>query len=304
MCCVSSPPAGKRGWTLAKYTLISRSTHPSPSRTGVYARITALPFTVALTKKCWPTGRPRTCFSDGSAKRKTRVSCDCTVFDCSGSVTHFRGLSAFSAPALPNAASGYGRDAASTGPLGTATAGGVTGGAGAGAFGASRGPSTCSSNQPPKLPGPASVGCWNLSAGFPLSGSTTRWTLTRKYELFIIPITFHTSFSGWRCIAQSQPRQRISASLFFHISATDTSCSKKHHAQYLPYFVGFSGCVSVDSVHVLPPSIDTSTRITFRPPPLYAYPLIVYVCPLPVSGSTSSWSGDETAELMLRSLMM
>ena len=169
---------------------------------------------------------------------------------------------------------------------------------------ASFGPSTCSSNHPPKLPGPASVGCWNLSAGSFVVGSTTRWTLTRKYELFIIPITFHTSFSGWRCIAQSQPRQRISASGFCHRSATATSCSKKHQHQYLPYSVGSSGCVSFESAHVLPPSIDTSTRITFRPPPLYAYPLIVYVCPLPVSGSTSSWSGDETAELMLRSLMM
>mmetsp|Transcript_12452 Transcript_12452/g.31808 ORF Transcript_12452/g.31808 Transcript_12452/m.31808 type:complete len:206 (+) Transcript_12452:1047-1664(+) len=41
-------------------------------------------------------------------------------------------------------------------------------------------PRVFSSNHPPKLPGPASVGCWNLSAGIFVLGSMMRWTLTRK----------------------------------------------------------------------------------------------------------------------------
>merc|ERR1719198_549326 len=127
-------------------------------------------------------------------------------------------------------------------------------------------PITDSSNQPPKLPGPARVGCWNCSAGAP-AASKTRCTLQRKYELFIMPITFHVIFSGWRFMAASQPRHSSSAPSSAHTSIRSISCSQKHQHQYLPYCVGFSWCLSVVSVHVLPPSSETSTRMTLRPPP-------------------------------------
>mmetsp|Transcript_2901 Transcript_2901/g.9146 ORF Transcript_2901/g.9146 Transcript_2901/m.9146 type:complete len:358 (-) Transcript_2901:837-1910(-) len=182
--------------------------------------------------------------------------------------------------------------------------------AGTAAFGASPClPSTCSSNQPPKLPGPASVGCWKRSAGMPAS-SSVRCTCTRKYELFIMPITFQTMLSGCRFIAASQARQQSiarSGSTPLPIeksSDISTSCSQKTQHQKRPYSVGFSVRLIVVRVHVLPPSRESSTRIILRPPPLYAYPPTVYVCPLPVSRTVSWWPGKAMAELMLSSLMM
>jgi hypothetical protein len=55
--------------------------------------------------------------------------------------------------------------------------------------------------------------------------------------------------------------------------------------------------------HDSPPSNETSTRVTLRPPPEYAYPLITYGASRP-SGTVSSCHGRLMAELMLSSLMM
>ena len=48
-----------------------------------------------------------------------------------------------------------------------------------GAAPSAAGPSTFSSNQPAKLPGPARVGCWKRSAGMPVVGWYVRCTLVR-----------------------------------------------------------------------------------------------------------------------------
>eukprot|EP00965_Chrysotila_dentata_P144267 4764823-Pleurochrysis_carterae.AAC.1 len=57
-------------------------------------------------------------------------------------------------------------------------------------------------------------------------------------------------------------RERLHERVRVSSACARASCSKKHQHQYLPYSVGFSGCESVVSVHVLPPSSETSTRIT------------------------------------------
>mmetsp|Transcript_16157 Transcript_16157/g.51568 ORF Transcript_16157/g.51568 Transcript_16157/m.51568 type:complete len:298 (+) Transcript_16157:1090-1983(+) len=145
-------------------------------------------------------------------------------------------------------------------------------GSGAAAGAAPGLPIDCSSNQPPKLPGPASVGCWNLREGLP-AASRTRWMWMRKWELFIMPITFHTMLSGCRFIAASHARQRSSAfsepgEPIVKRSETSTSCSQKTQHQWRPYSVGFSVRLMVVSVHVWPPSSDSSTRMILRPPPV------------------------------------
>mmetsp|Transcript_82534 Transcript_82534/g.164574 ORF Transcript_82534/g.164574 Transcript_82534/m.164574 type:complete len:212 (+) Transcript_82534:1123-1758(+) len=209
-------------------------------------------------KRCWPTGRPSSCSLEGSEKRKTRVSCEISVRLSSGSLMNLPLMRAIGEEALTSMPT--------SGSLGTGGGAGRTIG---GAAVEPLGPffAFSSSNQPPKLPGPASVGCWNLRAGMPVASSATRCTLIRKYELFIMPITFQVRFSGWRFIAESQPRTRISAVSHVQRSESGTSSSQKHQHQYRPYSVGSSGWLSFDSVHVLPPSMETSTRITLRPPP-------------------------------------
>mmetsp|Transcript_4543 Transcript_4543/g.16126 ORF Transcript_4543/g.16126 Transcript_4543/m.16126 type:complete len:201 (+) Transcript_4543:443-1045(+) len=69
------------------YTLTQKSTNPRSSSDviGVYGRVTTSPVTASAndTRTCCPTGRPRTCFSDGSANRSTRASAETSVFEMS-----------------------------------------------------------------------------------------------------------------------------------------------------------------------------------------------------------------------------
>ncbi|GLT87254.1 hypothetical protein SLE2022_053470 [Rubroshorea leprosula] len=79
-------------------------------------------------------------------------------------------------------------------------------------------------------------------------------------------MTFQMSFSGWVLWVWSQARTAIS--LAPSKSSTSTSRDQKHQHQYLPYLLGFSEWSSVHTRHVSPPSIVTSTRLTFLPPPV------------------------------------
>lgn len=79
-------------------------------------------------------------------------------------------------------------------------------------------------------------------------------------------MTFQMSFSGWVLRVSSQARTAIS--LAPSRSSTSTSSDQKHQHQNLPYLLGFSGWSSVHTCHVSPPSIVTSTRVTFFPPPV------------------------------------
>lgn len=76
-------------------------------------------------------------------------------------------------------------------------------------------------------------------------------------------------FSGWVLSASSHALTAIS--LVPRRSSTSTSRDQKHQHQYFPYLVGFSGWSNVHTCHVSPPSIVTSTRVTFLPPPITKY---------------------------------
>lgn len=84
-------------------------------------------------------------------------------------------------------------------------------------------------------------------------------------------MTFQMRFSGWVLSASSHARTAIS--LVPRRSSTSTSKDQKHQHQYLPYFVGFSGCSNVHTCHVSPPSIVISTLVTFLPPPACTPPM-------------------------------
>uniref|UniRef100_A0A0A9GTR8 Uncharacterized protein n=1 Tax=Arundo donax TaxID=35708 RepID=A0A0A9GTR8_ARUDO len=111
---------------------------------------------------------------------------------------------------------------------------------------------------------PGCVGCSNNRPISPLCGRHA-FIFTRNQQLFIIPMRFQMSFSGWVFMASSQARTAIS--LAPSRSSTSTSTDQKHQHQYLPYLVGLSGWSSEHTCHVSPPSRVTSTRVTFRPPP-------------------------------------
>lgn len=79
-------------------------------------------------------------------------------------------------------------------------------------------------------------------------------------------MTFQMSFSGWVFWVSSQALTAIS--LATSRLRTSTSSDQKHQHQYFPYLFGFSWWSSVHTCHVSPPSIVTSTRVTFFPPPV------------------------------------
>lgn len=79
-------------------------------------------------------------------------------------------------------------------------------------------------------------------------------------------ITFQMSFSGWVLRVSSQARTAIS--LETSRLRTSTSSDQKHQHQYFPYLFPFSGWSNTHTCHVSPPSIVTSTRVTFFPPPV------------------------------------
>ena len=78
-------------------------------------------------------------------------------------------------------------------------------------------------------------------------------------------MTFQMSFLGWVLRVSSQARTAIS--LAPSRSSTSTSSDQKHQHQYLPYLLGFSLWSTLHTCHVSPPSIVTSTRFSFFPPP-------------------------------------
>mmetsp|Transcript_2266 Transcript_2266/g.8926 ORF Transcript_2266/g.8926 Transcript_2266/m.8926 type:complete len:225 (+) Transcript_2266:334-1008(+) len=72
------------------YTLTQNSTYPASSsdEMGVYGLETTTPSApLSDMATCCPTGRPSTCFSEGSAKRNTRVSAETSALDTSLSST-------------------------------------------------------------------------------------------------------------------------------------------------------------------------------------------------------------------------
>mmetsp|Transcript_4632 Transcript_4632/g.16637 ORF Transcript_4632/g.16637 Transcript_4632/m.16637 type:complete len:274 (+) Transcript_4632:1008-1829(+) len=171
--------------------------------------------------------------------------------------------------------------------------------AGSGAFGVGS-VSFLGTIQPPG-PFAATVGCSNWSARAP--SCLMGWTLTLKWQLFIIPITFQVMSLGWVFIPSSHDLSEISS--MPTRSSTLISSSQWHQHQYLPYALGFSVWCSLHRFQTLPPSKEISVRMTFLPPPEYAYPFSVYFWPSdPVSFRISSCCGYTIAELMFRSLMM
>ncbi|KAF5790985.1 hypothetical protein HanXRQr2_Chr09g0389551 [Helianthus annuus] len=81
----------------------------------------------------------------------------------------------------------------------------------------------------------------------------------------LITMRFQMSFSGWVLRVSSQARTAISLAL--RRSRTSTSSDQKHQHQYFPYLFGFSLWSRLHTFHVSPPSIVTSTLVTFFPPP-------------------------------------
>ena len=80
---------------------------------------------------------------------------------------------------------------------------------------------------------------------------------------------FQIRFPGWVLRPSSQARTAIS--LAASRSITSTSNDQKHQHQYFPYLFGFSWWSNLHTCHFSPPSIVTSTRVTFLPPPAYIY---------------------------------
>lgn len=80
---------------------------------------------------------------------------------------------------------------------------------------------------------------------------------------------FQMSFSG--CVLSVSSHALTAISLVPSKSSTSTSNDQKHQHQYLPYLFGFSGWSNVQTCHESPPSIVTSTLVTFFPPPIYSF---------------------------------
>jgi len=81
-----------------------------------------------------------------------------------------------------------------------------------------------------------------------------------------MPITFQVMARGCVLLPASQARQhssRVSSS-----ARASSSSSQKTQHQWRPYLVGLAAAVTLASCHVMPPSTETSTRVTARPPPV------------------------------------
>mmetsp|Transcript_29651 Transcript_29651/g.95224 ORF Transcript_29651/g.95224 Transcript_29651/m.95224 type:complete len:201 (-) Transcript_29651:256-858(-) len=113
--------------------------------------------------------------------------------------------------------------------------------------------------------GPGRVGCSNLST---LAPSLVTWAcfLLRKWQLFIIPITFQVISLGWVFMSSPQALREISLQSSIHPIGTSRCQSTQH--QCLSYFVGLIFWVNSARCHVLPSSNESSHRMIARPPPL------------------------------------
>ena len=81
-----------------------------------------------------------------------------------------------------------------------------------------------------------------------------------------MPITFQVMARGCVLFPASQARQhtsRVSSS-----ARASSSSSQNTQHQWRPYLVGLAADVSLVSCQLMPPSMDTSTRVTGRPPPV------------------------------------
>mmetsp|Transcript_21658 Transcript_21658/g.73629 ORF Transcript_21658/g.73629 Transcript_21658/m.73629 type:complete len:227 (-) Transcript_21658:1115-1795(-) len=118
----------------------------------------------------------------------------------------------------------------------------------------------------PPSDGPATVGCSKASSVAP--HILRLWTRTRKRQLLPMPITFHVKLSGCVLLPSSHALQPISPA--FLSSLYVSSMFQKIQHQYLCPGRIFSKRSMLHRRHVRPLSSVTSTRVTLRPPPLYA----------------------------------
>jgi hypothetical protein len=83
----------------------------------------------------------------------------------------------------------------------------------------------------PRVPTSTGAGCWNRTPMLP-SASVYGWMSTRKWQLFIMPMTFHVMVAG--CVFMVSSHARSSSSLARKKSNTGTSMSQCTQHQYLP----------------------------------------------------------------------
>mmetsp|Transcript_451 Transcript_451/g.1854 ORF Transcript_451/g.1854 Transcript_451/m.1854 type:complete len:363 (-) Transcript_451:1274-2362(-) len=119
--------------------------------------------------------------------------------------------------------------------------------------------------QPPGLDA-GSVGCSHLTQRSPPGPAEETCVLMRNQGLFPMPMRFQVRSRGCVLLPSSQARH-ISSSQFAS-SSQGSSYDQCAQHQLLPYIVRPHGSSCLARRQLWPPSMDTSTRVMARPPPV------------------------------------
>jgi len=253
----SAPPGCSSRYSVQSKTTPLTAIHESSSA------LCAASSAGVMTRRLTVSGR----FAHSAAPRGSLAAVDVAVFFFSGASTPFDGLAE---PVWMSVVSGIDtRDTSSSSTTGGSTA--------SGAWRCLTPSRAWSVIQPPGC-WPGIVGCSARRTTAPLVcaaiAAVSLCMSTVNHGLLSMPMTFHVRFEGCVFIAESHARTRTVCA--DATSMRGSAMRHVHQPQYLPAGVGvLAGCETSSSAqrcHEAPLSSVTSTRITLRPPPEYAYP--------------------------------